>query len=312
MHVVSASRRTDIPAYHAQWFMNRIRAGSVKVVSPFGGRLFEVSLAREDVLAIVFWTKDAALLLPHLEELRQSGYCFTFLYTVNNYPPFMEPAVPELSHTLRVLEELKKKFPRCSVRWRYDTIVLSGSLSRRWHMQNFRSLSGVMASFTGECIFSFCDYYKKTVKNMAATVPDFQRPEEALCLEMALEMAEIAADHGISFASCAHDYLVSGKISKARCIDPAVLAGVVDTPERAAAAAKLKYSPTRKECGCAESKDIGAYDTCAHGCAYCYANSDQALAKKNLSLIHWDSECLHPRWEHYRANAAIPAPASGG
>lgn len=283
----------------------------MKVVSPFGGRLFEVSLAPEDVLAIVFWTKDAAPLLPYLEDLRQKGHCFTFLYTVNNYPLIMEPEVPELSHTVRVLEKLVKEFPSGPVRWRYDTIVLSGSLNRRWHMENFRTLSGVMAPFTSECIFSFCDYYRKTVKSMEATVPDYERPEETLCRDMAGEMAEIASDHGISFASCAHDYLVSGKVSKARCIDPVALANVVDTPRRAAALGRLKYSPTRKECGCAESKDIGAYDTCAHGCVYCYANSDPALAAKNLALIRPDSECLHPRWERYRANGVVPEPRGG-
>ena len=78
MHVISASRRTDIPAFHADWFMKRIRSGMVGVVSPFGRGISEISLVPEDVSAIVFWTKNAAPILEHLSELQRKGYCFTF------------------------------------------------------------------------------------------------------------------------------------------------------------------------------------------------------------------------------------------
>ncbi len=303
MHVISASRRTDIPAFHAEWFMRRIRAESVRVLSPFGGGVNEVSLAQEDVIAIVFWTKNAAPLWPYLDELTDRGHCFTFLYTINNYPAFLEPRVPDRGHTLKVVELLIRRFSASVFRWRYDTIVLTNVLNRGWHLQNFRKLCRLLSPFTTECIFSFCDYYKKTARNMERRVINEHRPCEVECIEIATEMADVAREWGISLASCAHDFLVSDKISKARCIDPMALARVVNSPERKLALTTLKTSPTRKDCGCAASRDIGAYDTCVHGCVYCYANSNPELSEKNRSLIMPDCPCLDPRAGKYRALA---------
>jgi len=112
---------------------------------------------------------------------------------------------------------------------------------------------------------------------------------------MTAEMADVAADWGISLASCAHDFLVSGKVTKARCIDPVFLARVADGPARKAALEELKTAPTRKDCGCVASRDIGAYDTCAHGCVYCYANSNPELAARNRALVRPDHPCLDPK-----------------
>ncbi len=294
MHVISASRRTDIPAFHAEWFMNRIRQRTVRVRQPFGMGTSDVSLAPEDVIAIVFWTKNAAPIIPWLDELADRGYCFTFLYTINNYPTFLEPHVPSMGHTLKVLEALAKRLPDSFLRWRYDTIVLTDRTDRQWHMRNFSHLCKALAAYTKECIFSFCDYYKKTTRNMSLNVPDYYVPDENQSRAMAEEMAEIAADYDIRMASCAHDFLVSETIAKARCIDPEFLRRVVNITSGQEALSALKLAPSRKECGCVASRDIGAYDTCGHGCVYCYANSNPELARANLARIRVDHVSLHP------------------
>lgn len=295
MHVISASRRTDIPAFHAEWFMRRVRQEYAYVRSPFGGGLHEVSLAPRDVGAIVFWTKNAAPLVKHLPELQDRGHCFTFLYTVNNYPAFMEPLVPQWSHTLQTVERVARRFPGAVIRWRYDTIVLTDVLDRAWHIANFSRLCREMAPFTTECIFSFCDYYKKTLRNMEYKVPAFHQPGGIESGEMAEEMAQLARSWGIMLSSCAHDALTSDTVSKARCIDPRVLLGVVDSTDRAEAIKGLKPAPSRKECGCIASRDIGAYDTCVHGCVYCYANANPEVARNNVARIRDDAPCLDPR-----------------
>lgn len=275
--------------------MNRIRENSVQVMSPFGRGISEVSLRPEDVIAIVFWTKDAGPLSPHLEELSERGHCFTFLYTVNNYPENLEPHVPELGHTINVMENLTRNFPTATLRWRYDPIVITNTMNRQWHLKNFRELCRLVAPFSSECIFSFCDYYKKTIRNMERGVADYKVPDENACVEMGLEMASIAADSGITLSACAHDFLVSDRIAKARCIDTGWLTRVADTAGRRDALMSVKNAPSRKECGCAASKDIGAYNTCAHQCVYCYANANAKLARTNAASLGPDRACLDPK-----------------
>ncbi len=294
MHVISASRRTDIPAFHADWFIKRIRSGMVGVVSPFGRGISEISLMPEDVSAIVFWTKNAAPIVEHLSELQKRGYCFTFLYTINNYPISLEPCVPDFSLTLQALNDLTDRFPGPIMRWRYDTIVLTDVLDREWHLRNFRNLCEKFSKYTNVCIFSFCDYYRKTIRNMETFVPGHVRPDATFCKEMAEEMAQVAAEQGIALASCAHDFLVSPKIAKARCVDPDYLLDVVDSAQKTEAINKLKIAPTRKECGCAASLDIGAYDTCFHGCVYCYANASP-IRSQNRPPADTAGYCLHSR-----------------
>jgi hypothetical protein len=295
MRIISASRRTDIPAFHSEWFLNRIRDGAVGVASPFGGKRFEVSLRPSDVIAIVFWTKNASPLLPYLDELAERGHCFTFLYTINNYPTSLEPLTPDLCHTMKVVQSLTTLFPSSIVRWRYDTIVITDTTDRNWHIRNFEYLCGKLSPHVKDCIFSFCDYYKKTMRNMQRMAPDYRRPDDAECKGLAEELASIARSRGISLASCAHDFLLSPAISKASCIDPAILARVVDSEERRIALRGLKTAPSRKECGCVASQDIGAYDTCLHGCAYCYANINPATAARNVGLLDSESFYLDPK-----------------
>lgn len=295
VHIVSASRRTDIPAFHSNWFMNRARQGSVLVRSPFGGRSQVVSLTKSDVIAFVFWTKNAVPLIPRLTELKDMGHCASFLYTVNNYPPALEPRVPRLSHTMRALERLARVIPPGGVRWRYDTIVLTDSCDRAWHVKNFTKLCRLIGPFSIDCIFSFCDYYKKTLKNMARFSPDHHIPQQDESRDMTRELAMIAADANITLLSCSHDFLISSSVGKASCIDSERIAPLLDSDERRDALRNTAPRPSRSECGCVASKDIGAYDTCGHGCVYCYANANPERALENLRLIDPDAPSLDPK-----------------
>ena len=93
--ILSASRRTDIPAFFGEWLLNRLRAGSVPVRNPRNpAQESRIALSPETVDCIVFWTKDPAPLLPKLDELDALGYRYVFLFTLNNYGAMIEPGVP--------------------------------------------------------------------------------------------------------------------------------------------------------------------------------------------------------------------------
>lgn len=284
MHIISASRRTDIPAFYPKWFMNRVRDGVVGVKAPFGGKCFQISLNVDEVIAIMFWTKNAAPILPFLSELKEMGHDFAFHYTINNYPISIEPYVPNLAHSINMVRKLvlDQEIP---IIWRYDTIILTDQLTFDWHRNNFEIICKELHGLVDQCIFSFCDYYKKTIKNMERAGVARIDPSQSDSLVLAGELAQLAFEHGISLASCSHDFLVNESISKARCINSELFSKVIRSNYKHEALAKLKGTPTRPQCGCLASRDIGAYDTCVHGCIYCYANASCEKAKLNLKRI---------------------------
>ena len=53
--VISASRRTDIPAFHADWFFARLAKGYLATVNPFNGARSYVSFERTRF--VVFWSR---------------------------------------------------------------------------------------------------------------------------------------------------------------------------------------------------------------------------------------------------------------
>lgn len=53
--IISASRRTDIPAFYSDWFLNRIKEGFVDVRNPMNyHQVSRVSLSPDVIDCIVF------------------------------------------------------------------------------------------------------------------------------------------------------------------------------------------------------------------------------------------------------------------
>ncbi|OGL61714.1 MAG: hypothetical protein A3I72_16760 [Candidatus Tectomicrobia bacterium RIFCSPLOWO2_02_FULL_70_19] len=281
--VVSVSRRTDVPAFHVPWLLKRLEEGFAEYRNPFSGQRHRVSLLPEDVRAFVFWTRNPAPLLPHLDRI---GAPFYFLYTVNGYPEALERAVPPLGQAVRTFRKLAERVGPGRVRWRYDPIYLSKETDPAFHRRNFARIASALEGLTRECIASFADMYGK-VKRNAAKLPGDLRPEEGtLEARKALmdELAGMAGERGMRLLACCEDALVGGPAGKARCVDPELLDRIAPL-----SGGKLPLRPTREECGCAASRDIGAYDTCPHGCVYCYANASPGAAlsryrKRDASL----------------------------
>ena len=158
--IISASRRTDIPACYGQWMMARLRAGEVLVPNPYNAsRISRVALSPGNVDCIVFWTKNAAPMLPLLDELDALGYKYYFEYTVTGYGSALEPGLPEKERTVDTFLRLSERLGPEGVDWRFDPVLLTSSITPAWQLERFGALCRALHGATRRCVFSFADPY---------------------------------------------------------------------------------------------------------------------------------------------------------
>ncbi|GAL58640.1 hypothetical protein EV102420_12_01460 [Pseudescherichia vulneris NBRC 102420] len=280
--IISASRRTDIPAFYSEWFMNRIRAGFLLTRNPFNyNQISRVSLLPEDVDAIVFWTRNPTKLLLHIDELMQLGYRFYFQFTITGYPRALDPKTLNPHKALDVFKRLAEKIGKDKVIWRYDPILFSNLLPFKEHIRLFSKLARELEGHTERVVISFADFYQKTEKNLKTVdsliYSDITQNQD-LCMLMAEKLAAIAYQHGLSIFSCAENIELAQKgVQHGKCIDEALINSLFGLQ-----LAGSKDQGQREACGCVKSIDIGVYNTCLHGCKYCYATFNSAQANKNF------------------------------
>lgn len=292
--IISCSRRTDIPAFYARWFIKRIRQGFCYVPNPFNTKqLASVSLDASDVDVIVFWTKDPRLLLPFLEELDDRGFRYYFQYTLNDYPRALEPGMRPLAERLATFKNLASRIGANRVIWRYDPIIFSNQTPAAFHVDKVKEISKALSGSTERCIVSIVDVYRKTKRGLEALkeegIETDLDPLNSRELPVVLpQIVEIAAKAGIEVFSCAEgETLAKYGITYGKCIDDRLIRILFNID---VTAEKDKYQ--RDLCGCVASRDIGMNDTCLHGCSYCYATNSLEKAKKNNSLHNPDSPML--------------------
>lgn len=271
--LISASRRTDVPAFYMPWFMTRLRSGSVIYPNPFNRQLCRVSLRPQDVHSIIFWSKNYQPFLAHMDALDGAGYRYVCHYTINGAPRALEPRVPDWRVSLEVFRALAGRIGSRRVLWRFDPIVLTDTLDAAYYAARFETLAGALAGSTERCYFSFATYYAKTARRLAEAGIVFRDPPLDERRALAQTLAEIAAGCGITLYVCCQPELAEGAIQTASCVDASLLADLF--PDRPLTA---DARPTRPGCGCAASYDVGVYDTCLFGCSYCYATNDDARA----------------------------------
>jgi hypothetical protein len=264
-HIISASRRTDIPAFHAEWLLARIRAGSCEYPNPiFPSKRHRVSLRSEDVLGWVFWTRNAAPLMPYLPEFDARSWPYLFQYTAVGYPRSIDPRSPSASEAEATLRELSGRIGRERIVWRYDPILLSRDVDAQWHRDNFRRRADALASQVRHLVVSVIDSYAHTRTALAAL--DVRHDPPAVVDVLAWIAAE-AVSRGLSVFSCAEPALAVPGIQPGRCVDAALLHTLGGLPPPARPAMHRQ----RKGCLCHRSVDIGTAGTCGFGCRYCYA-----------------------------------------
>lgn len=291
--IVSASYRTDIPAFYGPWFLTRLAAGEVHVANPYGSRPYRVSLAPGDVDGWVFWTRNPRPFAPALEAVADRGEPFIMQMTITGYPSVLEAAVVPPDRALAALGALAARYGRAAVVWRHDPIVLTSETPPAWHRETFARHARALRGAIDEVVVSVMHPYARARRLLDARAAShgftWRDPPDDEKRAMLAELAGIAAEEGLRFSLCGQEALRDGLpgVEPAACVDAARLSRVADRPIRA------RPKPHRR-CGCAESRDIGAYDTCGQGCAYCYAVRDPALARRRLAAHRPQRDRLDP------------------
>ncbi|UWG96461.1 DUF1848 domain-containing protein [Dehalobacter sp. DCM] len=285
--IISASRRTDIPAFYAEWFFKRIHQRTVLVRNPMNfHHISQVDLSPDVVDGIVFWTKNPAPMLPRLDELR--AYTYYFQFTLNAYGKDVEPHVPSKNEiVIPAFQKLSQRIGKDKVIWRYDPILLNADYSMTYHLRYFQSLAAKLSGYTEKCTISFLNMYKKTERNLRPL--SVFAPTADQKTELMQRLAETARQFGIVCDTCAEEMdFGQWGIGRARCIDNERLARLGGYTLFVA-----KDKNQRPDCGCAASIDIGAYNTCKHGCRYCYANFSIGTVQKNAAVHDRESPLLY-------------------
>lgn len=325
--IISASRSTDIPAFYAKWFFNRLKKGYCVWYNPFNRQPQYVSF--EKCKVIVFWTKNPKPILPYLPELDRRGIHYYFQVTLNDYTQErLEPNVPSVEERIETFKVLSEKIGKERIIWRFDPLIVTPNLTPRDLLKKIWYIGNRLLGYTDKLVFSFVDVnaYRKVQNNLIketglfnkenvekAEMSTAQRKE---FLEGLVKIREVWAEKGwdITLATCGEELnLEKYSIEHNRCIDGSLmehiffedkeliyylhtgklpennLFGALEVPK---GYKNLKDTGQRKVCGCMASKDIGMYNTCRHLCVYCYANTSKECVLANIAKINDDSESI--------------------
>ena len=295
--IISASRRTDIPAFYARWFMNRVRAGFCTYPNPYRpSSVCRVDLRPDAVAGVVFWTRNARPMLRFLPELDERGFGYVFQYTLVNYPRAMDPRSPSVTGAADTLRELCEHVGRDRIAWRYDPIILTADLDEEWHRRNIDFLLDLLGDRVGRLVVSVVDPYRKTQRRIGSLESGEVRYQPRDYLSLLAWIASRAAQRGLPVQSCAEPLIDSAVLAAGPCVDAAWLQ---ETENRRASAQgqEARTVPSaghgqRPGCLCHRSVDIGVNNTCGFGCRYCYAGGDHEKALLNLARHDPQATCL--------------------
>lgn len=296
--IMSASRSTDIPAFYADWFLGRLKAGYSVWVNPFNQERYRVLF--NDTRMIVFWSKNPKPMLERLDEVESLGFKqYYFQFTLNDYvTEGLEPNVPPVAERIDTFRHLARRIGKERVIWRFDPLLLSNYLTVDVLLEKIASIGHELQGATEKLVFSFADIqaYRKVGKNLSGTnCREFSSEEK---IEFAKGLRDVNLSLGLEMATCAEDIDLSEYgIKHNKCVDDDLMVRLFHDDAKLMDFIGAEYDMIdgwtikksrkdkgqRKACGCIVSKDIGMYNTCPHLCRYCYANSSDSVVQRNYS-----------------------------
>ena len=322
--IVSASRSTDIPAFYADWFFDRLKKGYSAWTNPFNG--VQSYISYEKTRFIVFWSKNPRPLIPYLSYLKERNINCYIQFSLNDYEnEGLEKGVPPLSERIETFKKLVDILGKGHVVWRFDPLLLTDKISVDKLLDKVGNIGNQLKGYTEKLVFSFADIneYKKVKANLEANHINYEVFTEKTMNEFALGLSQLNKRWGYKLATCGekidldkygieHNCCIDDKLIASIAYDDSVLMKFLHMdvvshfgrefgtiiPEGAIEISDTMYVIRKKDnkdkgqrlfCGCIVSKDIGQYNTCAHLCDYCYANSTKAIAVRN-----WKKHQLDP------------------
>ena len=284
--ILSVSRRTDIPNYYSEWFINRMKEGFLYVRNPMNiHQVSKIMLSPDIVDCIVFWTKNPKPMLDKLDALKEYKYYFQF--TLTGYGRDVEKGLPhKKKEVIPIFKELSEKIGSKKVIWRYDPILFNEIYTEEYHINAFSQIAEELKGYTHRCVISFVDFYAKNRKGMEEL--KLQETKERQLVSFSGKLQEVALAKGIEVFSCAEKIDLSEcGIKHGSCIDKNIIEEITGCKIEAS-----KDKNQREECGCVESVDVGSYNTCLNGCKYCYANFSEKAVCSNVKKCDVNSPLL--------------------
>ncbi len=301
--IISASKRTDIPAFYLPWLIKRIEAGWVDVPNPVYRNaedplkaLTHVSLLPKDVLAIVWWSKNYGVYERFHKrfEAYENQY---FHFTINSDRPdlaFIEPDVPPVVDALKQVKFLKNLRGGDMIAWRYDPLVFwndrtTGEALSTWDAEFFaRMCQKLSDEGVTKCFTSFADHFLKFRQRVQSFFPkvELRTQTDDETREIVGEMHRIAGRYGMFVFPCTENDMAAygesdGTTPGFMREDGACIDGRLFSDKRKLRTASDSQMKGREDCACSKHLDIGDYVTqeCGYGCMYCYANPNHRKFK---------------------------------
>ncbi len=281
--IVSASRATDIPAFYAQWFFERLEEGYARWRNPYNGKDSYVSF--EQTRFIVFWSKNPEPLIQFLPRLKERNIGCYVQFTLNDYEAEgLEPRVPALSRRIETFKRIVDTLGAGSAVWRFDPLMLTDKISADDLLRKIDNIASRLRGYAEKLVFSFADIssYRKVGRNLTAAGVNYHEWTEDEMIDFGRRLS--ALNLPLTLSTCAEKADLSQfGITHNRCIDPDLICRL--SPELIPQIAQLKTDKGQRPlCACITSKDIGTYNTCPHGCLYCYANTTPTSALQNYLI----------------------------
>ena len=301
--IISASRSTDIPAFYADWFFDRLEKGYSAWTNPFNGVASYVSY--QNTRLIVFWSKNPKPLLKYLPILKNKNINCYIQFTMNDYEEEqLEKGVPSLTERIETFKKLVAELGIGRVIWRFDPLILTDKITVQDLLRKVENIGNQLLGFTEKLVFSFADIasYKKVKANLTNNGINYQEFDNDSMVEFVEGLTELNKKWGYVLATCGEKIdLDKYKIIHNKCVDDELMAkyfytdkvlmdflGIeVSTPDLFNPEPQIVFKKNNKDkgqrafCGCINSKDIGQYNTCPHLCEYCYANASKETALRN-------------------------------